>query len=118
MKKALLPCLVIAASAVALSPGSAGAATAPQNCSVNSICGWSGTNFTGRMITFPVGAGCVNSAFPLRSIANTYPGGAGVPVAAAVYSGTNCSGTLVGNVQRGQSIPNLSPAGLSVYLTT
>jgi hypothetical protein len=62
------------------------------------------------MRTFPIGSSCASSPFPLRSIANTFPAGAGVPVRALVYAGAFCSGTPLANVGGGQSVPSL-PAG-------
>ncbi|MBC6461582.1 peptidase inhibitor family I36 protein [Actinomadura sp. HBU206391] len=95
------------------------AAAVPQYCPTNSICGWNGANFTGAMRTFPVGAGCVNSTLPLRSIANTFPGGgAGTMVTAHVYSSSNCGGQLVAVVKQGEKVALLSPPGASVNLTT
>lgn len=85
-----------------------------QNCPVNSICGWSGTNFTGLMRTFPVGSSCASSPFSLRSIANTFPAGVGIPVRALVYAGAFCSGTPMANVGGGQFVPSLPAGALGV----
>jgi Peptidase inhibitor family I36 len=91
--------------------------TTLKNCPANSICGWSGAYFTGMMTTFPVGSPCAASPVPLRSIANTFPAGTGVPVRALVYAGTYCSGTLLANVGGGQSVPSLPVGALSVAVT-
>lgn len=88
-----------------------------QNCPVNSICGWSGANFTGAMKIFPVGPSCSSSSIPTRSIANTFPAGPGVQVTALVYRGAFCSGTPMANVGGGQRLPSLPYGALSVAVT-
>ncbi|XRQ11944.1 hypothetical protein ACN3XK_13955 [Actinomadura welshii] len=102
----------VAASAV-LPVTSASASTAPD-CPANSLCGWSEGGFTGKVTTFPPGAGCLDAPFPLRSVASTHNGGIGIPIALLVYSGENCTGELLGSVTRGRSLPMLPADGLSV----
>jgi hypothetical protein len=85
-----------------------------QNCPVNSICGWSGANFTGAMKIFPAGPSCSSSSIPIRSIANTFPAGPGVQVTALVYSGAFCSGTPMASVGGGQRLLSLPYGALSV----
>ncbi|WP_165975942.1 peptidase inhibitor family I36 protein [Actinomadura rubrisoli] len=106
--------LSVAASAAVLTMSPASASAAPAGCSANSLCGWSGSNFTGPITTFGAGAGCLNSPIPLRSVANTHPGGVGVPVVLSVYSGQDCSGKPLGSVAGGQSLPSLPGVGVSV----
>ncbi|WP_407701612.1 hypothetical protein [Thermomonospora amylolytica] len=77
------------------------------------MCGWSGTSFTGTMTTFSAGAGCLNSPIPLRSVANTY--GFGFMAVMNVYSGPNCTGTLLATVRPGDSVPFLFSWGSSVH---
>jgi hypothetical protein len=93
------------------SVASATTTTTLASCPVGSLCGWSGSYFTGPMTTFG-GAPCVNSPIPLRSVANTY--GWGWLVVLSVYSGPNCSGTRLGSVGSGQSRPFLPGVGVSV----
>lgn len=104
----------VAASAAVLPASAASAAPSPSDCPADSLCGWSEAGFTGKVTTFQPGAGCLEAPFPLRSVASTHRGGIGIPIALLVYSGTGCTGQLLGSVTRGQSLPTLVPAGLSV----
>lgn len=113
--KAAVLTVAMAASAAVLGTGPA--ASAAQACPANSICGWSGTHFTGMMRSFPAGAGCVNSPLALRSVANTFPGGVGVQATAHVYAGSGCGGRLLAVVRPGDRVPVLSAPGTSVLLT-
>ncbi|MGK5553541.1 peptidase inhibitor family I36 protein [Actinomadura kijaniata] len=115
MKAAVLT-VATAASAAVLGMGPA-ASAAPQACPANSVCGWSGANFTGMMRPFPVGAGCVNATPALRSVANTFPRGTGVQPTAHVHSGPDCGGRLVAVVRPGDGVPVLSSPGTSLFLS-
>ncbi|WUH97367.1 hypothetical protein OHR68_28055 [Spirillospora sp. NBC_00431] len=119
--------VAVAASAVVLPASLASATTTPATatattvaaglpgCPETSLCGWSGSSFTGQVTTFPPGGGCLTPPFPLRSAANTWKGGGvGIPVVLAVYSGKNCTGMHLASLPRGASAPNLPGEGHSV----
>jgi hypothetical protein len=105
----LIGVAALAAPAAADTPWSLAAGI--DDCAPNSLCGWEGSNFSGRVTKFPAGAHCVNSPFPLRSVANTYPA-IGIPVVMDVFSGPNCTGKLLAVV--GKPVSNLPVPGLSV----
>lgn len=108
--------IVFLAGSAALAPTPVAAAptTSLAACPANSLCGWSGTYFTGAMTTFSLAAGCTNAPTGLRSVANTWPSGTGVTIVMLVYSGSNCTGAYLGSVGRGQSLPSLPTWGFSV----
>lgn len=121
MLRTLSRVLTIAAltSVAGLAPNTAAWATstaALETCPINSLCGWSGSYFTGGMTTFRTGAGCQNSPVLLRSVANTWPS-SGVLAGMHVYSGSGCTGALLGYVRDGASLLPLPTWGLSVYAT-
>ncbi|MGH3239026.1 MAG: hypothetical protein ACRDNL_01520 [Spirillospora sp.] len=109
--------VALAASTIML-PASLASATTNAGlpgCPDTSLCGWSGTDFTGKVTTFRPGGGCIAPEFPLRSAANTWQGGgAGIPVVLIVYSGEDCTGDLLVSLPRGKSAPVLRGQGLSV----
>ncbi|WP_157430585.1 hypothetical protein [Actinomadura macra] len=113
--------LTVATVAAAVVLPSSLASAAPKSisslekCPPRSLCGWSGPEFTGKMTTFGVGAGCLNPPFPLRSVANTYGGARGIPIVLGVLTGKDCSGGDLGSVSSGQSLPTLREEGLSVW---
>ncbi|GLK06678.1 hypothetical protein GCM10017600_00830 [Streptosporangium carneum] len=86
-----------------------------QGCPPGSICGWSGEYYSGTMVRFRLGAGCVQPAFPIRSAVNTV-GSPGIPAVASFYAATGCTGQGVGGVGPTQSAPVISPPALSVML--
>ncbi|MEV8636265.1 peptidase inhibitor family I36 protein [Streptosporangium sp. NPDC051023] len=108
---------VAAVAAALLAPLVPQAANASgfQGCPPGSICGWSGPYYSGAMVQLPLGAGCVQPAFPIRSAVNTV-GSPGIPAVAAFYASTGCTGLYVGGVGPTQSAPAISPAALSVML--
>jgi hypothetical protein len=83
-----------------------------EDCPASSLCGWSGTGFTGPMTTFRPAVLCTNTP-PIRSAANTYPG-TGIQAILSVYSGPDCTGTPLVVLRGGQSQPFLTQPGLSV----
>ncbi|GLW08922.1 hypothetical protein Misp01_40520 [Microtetraspora sp. NBRC 13810] len=91
------------------------AAADVEDCRSGAVCGWSEPAFTGRMIYLSPGAGCVETPFPIRSVANTF-GRPGIPAVATVHAGPGCTGPVVARVGQQQSRPVLSPPGLSAYL--
>lgn len=99
---------------VPASQASAASSAGLPDCPDNSLCGWSGSFFTGKVMTFGWSPPCTNAPIPLRSVANTHQGTIGIPIVMAVYSGPNCTGKYLGSVARGQSLPNLPVPGLSV----
>ncbi|TDB86549.1 hypothetical protein E1264_17565 [Actinomadura sp. KC216] len=108
----------MAASATVLPASLASAATTDPlpGCPVDSLCAWSGANYTGEVVLFEPGEGCVTTPFPIRSAANTVPGGGvGIPVALSVMSGKDCTGDPLDNLGRGESRPFFPTAGLSVW---
>ncbi|MFI0411025.1 hypothetical protein [Actinomadura sp. 3N508] len=110
--------MAMAASATVLPASLASATTADPlpGCPVDSLCAWSGDNFTGKVVTFGPGEGCVTTPFPVRSAANTIPGGGvGIPVALLVMSGKDCTGDPLDNLGRGESARHLPTPGLSVW---
>lgn len=115
LARASLVASVTAAAVLPVSPASASTTPGPSDCPDASLCGWSEAGFMGKVTTFRPGGGCIDSPFPLRSVANTYRGGgAGIPVVLLVYSGKDCTGKALGSVTRGQSLPSLPADGLSV----
>jgi hypothetical protein len=115
----LAPAAVAAVAVLSLAPAASAdpvfTPRVPPECKPGSICAWSGQNFTGQMIFLQPGVGCVNTPFPIQSIANTF-GSPGIPAAAAAFSALNCQGTLIGGVGQTQALPVLSPPALSVFL--
>ncbi|MFD0683259.1 peptidase inhibitor family I36 protein [Actinomadura fibrosa] len=106
-----------AAAVAGLVPAAQADSAAPlPGCPANSVCGWSGPNFTGAVTIFRGGTTCTASTLPLGSVANTYPAGTGVPVTAFVYSGAFCAGTPVAVVGRGQAVPSLPSGARSVKI--
>nr|WP_243718695.1 hypothetical protein [Actinomadura sp. KC06] len=60
--------------------------------------------------------GCVTTPFPIRSAANTIPGGGvGIPVVLGVMSGEDCTGEPLDSLGRGESRRYFSTPGLSVW---
>jgi hypothetical protein len=111
----VLGAITLAGPASADTPWGPNATAGLYDCAANSLCGWEGANFSGRVTKFPAGAHCVNSPFPLRSAANTNPS-VGVPVVMDVFSGLNCTGKLLAVV--GKPVPFLPEPGLSVSTPT
>ncbi|GAA4939654.1 hypothetical protein GCM10023224_21470 [Streptomonospora halophila] len=119
MRGTLRAAVLVAAAALAAAPLTAAAddsSTArPPGCDPGSICGYTGYDFGGELVPLQAGAGCVNLKTPIRSIANTY-GSPGIPAAAGVYSGPDCTGALVATAGQEQSEPRIVPDGVSVSL--
>ncbi|MDT0304418.1 hypothetical protein [Streptomonospora wellingtoniae] len=119
MRTTLRAAVLAAAAALATAPLPAAAddspTALPPGCDAGSICGYTGYGFAGDLVPLQAGAGCVNLKTPIRSIANTY-GSPGIPAAAGVYSGPDCTGDLVATAGQEQSVPRIVPDGASVSL--
>lgn len=106
---AAVAALLVGASTLLFPPS---AAASIEDCPVRSLCGWTGSNFTGQVTTFNPGVLCANT-FPVASVANTYPS-IGVQAVLSVYSGPDCTGVRLAVVRPGQSQPFLGQPGFSV----
>lgn len=114
MRRVLQRCALMAlavSASVMVFPSTASASL--QDCE-NMVCGWSSHNFTGTLTKYPVGSSCEDSPFPIYSAANGYPRDTGMQIVLGVYSGPDCTGTLLAVLSAGDSQNFLSQPGLSV----
>jgi hypothetical protein len=109
--------LAAAASTAVLSASPASATpTGLPGCPENTLCVWTGSDYTGQVSMVRPGGGCADVKTPIRSAANNFKGGGpGIPIILVVYSGANCKGEVLTDLQRGEFAPTLPSEGLSAY---
>ncbi|MEO3810521.1 peptidase inhibitor family I36 protein [Sphaerisporangium sp. B11E5] len=110
--RVLSTALVAGAALLSVTPAQA---VALEDCRPGNICGWSEQYYRGKMTVLRAGGGCVNTPFPLNSIANTF-GSPGIPAVALLYTGLNCTGRSMVNVLPTQRYPVLPAPALSAML--
>ncbi|GAA1510803.1 hypothetical protein GCM10009677_49600 [Sphaerisporangium rubeum] len=112
LTQALTAALITGAAVLTVTPANA---MAPDDCAPGKICAWSEMFYRGKMAVLPAGAGCVNTEFPVYSMYNTY-GTPGIPAVALMYTGRNCTGTLLFNVGPKERYPAFPAPALSAML--